>query len=108
MQLAGHAFGGEPDMEQERSEKRPARRGAGALAKPVQPDDKLAEIIGREPQPRTEVTKRIWDYIRRNELQDKDDRRMINADERLAAVLDGKRKVSMFEMTKLVNKHVRS
>ena len=63
----------------------------------------LAAVIGDKPMPRTEVTKKIWDYIKRNDLQDKNNRRMINADEKLKPVFGGKDQVSMFEMTKLVS-----
>ncbi len=75
--------------------------------KPVQPDAKLAVVVGGSPLPRTQLTKKIWNYIKRNGLQDKRNRRMINADAKLKPVFNGRSKVSMFEMTKLVNKHVR-
>lgn len=75
--------------------------------KPVQPDAKLAEIVGSKPLPRTELTKKLWAYIRKHGLQDKKNRRNINADEALKAVFNGKKTVSMFEMTKLVSKHVK-
>lgn len=75
--------------------------------KPVQPDEKLAEIIGSEPLPRTEVTKKLWDYIRSHNLQDKDNKTKINADEKLKAVFDGREQVTMFEMTKLIFNHVK-
>jgi len=75
--------------------------------KPVQPDDKLAKVVGDKPLPRTELTKKLWAYIRKNGLQDKKVRTNINADESLKAVFNGKKTVSMFEMTKLVSKHVR-
>ncbi len=71
--------------------------------KPVAPTAILAAVIGDKPMPRTEVTKKIWDYIKRNDLQDKNNRRMINADEKLKPVFGGKDQVSMFEMTKLVS-----
>ncbi|WAV93804.1 SWIB/MDM2 domain-containing protein [Oxalobacter aliiformigenes] len=71
--------------------------------KPVTPTAILAAVIGDKPMPRTEVTKKIWDYIKRNDLQDKNNRRMINADEKLKPVFGGKDQVSMFEMTKLVS-----
>lgn len=71
--------------------------------KPVTPSAILAAVIGDKPMPRTEVTKKIWDYIKRNDLQDKNNRRMINADEKLKPVFGGKDQVSMFEMTKLVS-----
>jgi upstream activation factor subunit UAF30 len=77
-----------------------------ALSKPVQPDAALAAVVGKDPLPRTELTKRLWEYIRKHELQDPKDKRSIRADEKLLAVFDGKKIVSMFEMTKLVNGHL--
>ena len=77
-----------------------------ALSKPVQPDAALAAVVGKDPLPRTELTKRLWEYIRKHELQDPKDKRSIRADEKLLAVFDGKKVVSMFEMTKLVNGHL--
>ncbi|MCZ4052116.1 SWIB/MDM2 domain-containing protein [Oxalobacter sp. OxGP1] len=71
--------------------------------KPVTPSAVLAAVIGATPMPRTEVTKKIWDYIKQNNLQDKNNRRMINADDKLKPVFGGKAQVSMFEMTKLVS-----
>jgi upstream activation factor subunit UAF30 len=82
------------------------RKPNAAFMKPVQPDAKLAEVVGAKPLPRTELTKKLWQYIRKNSLQDKKNRRMINADDALKAVFNGKKQVSMFEMTKLVSKHV--
>jgi upstream activation factor subunit UAF30 len=73
---------------------------------PVTPDSLLAAVVGSKPLPRTELTKKLWDYIKKNSLQDKADRKMINADAALKAVFNGKGKVSMFEMTKLVSGHV--
>jgi chromatin remodeling complex protein RSC6 len=85
-----------------------AKKGGGsAFMKPMQPDDALAAVIGSDPQPRTEVTKRIWDYIRKNKLQDPNDKRTIRADDKLKKVFNGKSSVSMFEMTKLVNGHLK-
>jgi len=81
--------------------------GGGGFMKPMQPDDDLAAVIGSEPMPRTEVTKRIWDYIRSNNLQDPKDKRTIKADAKLKKVFNGKDSVSMFEMTKLVNRHLK-
>ena len=81
--------------------------GGGGFMKPMQPDDDLAAVIGSEPMPRTEVTKRIWDYIRNNNLQDAKDKRTIKADAKLKKVFNGKDSVSMFEMTKLVNGHLK-
>ena len=79
----------------------------GGFMKPMQPDDDLAAVIGSEPMPRTEVTKRVWDYIRSNNLQDAKDKRTIKADAKLKKVFNGKDSVSMFEMTKLVNGHLK-
>jgi chromatin remodeling complex protein RSC6 len=87
--------------------KKPAKRKANAaFMKPVQPDAKLAAVVGDKAMPRTELTKKIWAYIRKHGLQDKKNKRMINADDNLQAVFGGKKQVSMFEMTKLVSKHV--
>ncbi|HYG63294.1 MAG TPA: SWIB/MDM2 domain-containing protein [Thermoanaerobaculia bacterium] len=83
------------------------KQGGGAFMKPMQPDDALAAVIGSDPIPRTEVTKRIWDYIRSNNLQDPNDKRTIRADAKLKPVFGGKESVSMFEMTKLVNGHLK-
>jgi len=76
--------------------------------KPVQPDAVLAVVVGSKPLPRTELTKKLWVYIKKNSLQDKKVRTQINADDALKAVFGGKAKVSMFEMTKLVSKHVKA
>jgi chromatin remodeling complex protein RSC6 len=78
-----------------------------AFMKPVQPDEKLALVVGERPLPRTELTKKLWAYIRKNELQDAKKRTQINADENLKAVFNGKKQVSMFEMTKLVSGHLK-
>ena len=86
--------------------KRTKRQPNAAFMKPVQPSEELAAVIGTRPRPRTEVTKRIWEYIKKNGLQDQKNRRQINADDRLRAVFGGKRQVSMFEMTRLVNDHL--
>jgi chromatin remodeling complex protein RSC6 len=86
--------------------KKPARKPNAAFMKPVQPDSQLAAIVGSKPLPRTELTKKLWDYIKKNGLQDKKDRKMINADSSLKAVFGGRAKVSMFEMTKHVSGHV--
>ena len=75
--------------------------------KPVLPDQKLALVVGEKPLPRTELTKKLWAYIRKNGLQDKKVRTQINADENLGAVFNGKKQVSMIEMTKLVSAHVK-
>ena len=82
------------------------RKPNAAFMKPLQPDDALAKVVGERPLPRTEITKRLWAYIKKEGLQDKKNRRMINADTALKAVFNGKSCVNMFEMTKLVAKHV--
>jgi upstream activation factor subunit UAF30 len=82
------------------------RKPNAAFMKPVQPDAILAAVVGSKPIPRTELTKKLWDYIKKNGLQDKVNRRNINADAKLLAVFGGKKTVSMFDMTKLVSKHI--
>ena len=77
-----------------------------AFMRPMTPDTALAAVVGDRAMPRTEITKKLWQYIKRNNLQDAKERRMINADDRLRNVFGGKRQVSMFEMTKLVNRHM--
>ena len=88
-------------------QKKKKRKPNPAFMKPMQPDAQLSAVVGDKPMPRTEVTKKIWDYIKKNNLQDSKNKRMINADEKLKAVFNGKRQVSMFEMTKLVNNHLK-
>jgi upstream activation factor subunit UAF30 len=83
------------------------RKPNAAFMKAMTPSATLASVIGSSAMPRTEVTKKIWGYIKRNGLQDKKNRRMINADDKLKAVFGGKSQVSMFEMTKLVSKHLK-
>jgi upstream activation factor subunit UAF30 len=78
-----------------------------AFMAPLTPDAALAAVVGKDPLPRTEVTKRIWDYIRQNNLQDPNDKRTIRADAKLKAIFDGKDSVTMFELTKLVNAHLK-
>jgi len=78
-----------------------------AFMKPMQPDEALAAVVGSGMLPRTEITKKLWQYIKRNGLQDAKVRRNINADDKLGRVFGGKKQVSMFEMTKLVNKHIK-
>jgi upstream activation factor subunit UAF30 len=82
------------------------RTANAAFMRPVQPDDTVAAVVGSKPIPRTEVTKRLWAYIKKNGLQDKKNKRIINGDAALKAVFGGKATVSMFEMTKLVSKHL--
>ena len=83
------------------------RKPNAAFMKPVQPSAALSEVVGSKPIPRTEVTKKLWAYIKKNGLQDKKNKRMINADDALKAVFGGKATVNMFEMTKLVSKHLK-
>jgi chromatin remodeling complex protein RSC6 len=87
--------------------KKPTRKPNAAFMKPVTPSAALAEIVGSKPMPRTEVTKQLWAYIKKNKLQDKMKRTMINADDKLRVIFGGKRQVSMFEMTKHVSKHLK-
>ena len=83
------------------------RKPNAAFMKPVQPSDTLAEVVGNKPIPRTEVTKRLWAYIKKNKLQDQKNRRMIKSDDTLKPIFGGKAQVNMFEMTKLVGKHLK-
>jgi chromatin remodeling complex protein RSC6 len=96
--------------------KKTARKSSGgggrgkanaAFMRPVSPSPALAEVVGDKPIPRSEVTKRLWAYIKKNKLQDQKNRRMINADGALKPVFGGKSSVNMFEMTKLVGKHLK-
>lgn len=82
------------------------RTPSPAFMRPMQISDALATVVGSKSLPRTEVTKRLWEYIKKNKLQDAENKRMINTDATLKAVLGEKKKVSMFEMTKLVSKHL--
>ena len=82
------------------------RKPNAAFMKPMNPSATLAAVVGSSAMPRTEVTKKLWAYIKRNNLQDKTNRRMINGDDKLRAVFGGKSQVSMFDMTKLVSKHL--
>ena len=77
-----------------------------AFMKPMTPSAELAAVVGSQPQPRSEITKRVWDYIKKNNLQDAQNKRQINADDKLRPVFGGKKNVTMFEMTSLVNKHL--
>jgi upstream activation factor subunit UAF30 len=85
--------------------KQPSKNSA--FMKPVTPDDKLAAVVGATPLPRTELTKKLWIYIKKNGLQDKKNKRNINADDKLKPVFNGRGTVSMFEMTKLVSGHLK-
>ncbi len=86
--------------------KKAKRKPNPALMKPVQPDAILGAVVGTKPAPRGQITKKLWDYIKKNGLQDAKNKRNINADDALKAVFGGKKQVSMFEMTKLVSKHI--
>ena len=94
------------------AKKAPAKKSSGrtpsaAFMKAMQPSAELAAVVGNKPMPRTEVTKKLWAYIKKHDLQDAKERRMINADDALRPVFGGKKQVSMFDMTKLVNKHLK-
>jgi chromatin remodeling complex protein RSC6 len=82
------------------------RKPNAAFMKPVTPDEALAAVVGSKPLPRTELTKKLWEYIKKNKLQDAKVKTKINADDKLKKVFDGKKSVTMFEMTKLVSGHV--
>ena len=84
-----------------------ARKPNAAFMKPMTPSAVLAAVIGSNPLPRTDVTKKVWDYIKKHKLQDSVNRRNINADDKLKAVFGGKKTVSMFEMTKLISGHLK-
>jgi chromatin remodeling complex protein RSC6 len=88
------------------AKKKTKRKPNAAFMKPMMPSAALGAVVGEKAMPRTEVTKKIWAYIKRKGLQDKKNRRMINADEALKKVFSGKTQVSMFDMTKYVNKHL--
>src|SRR5919201_5717537 len=110
----GAKKGGRKGGARKAARRKTARRGGAkrkpnpAFMKPMQPDSALGAVVGNNPMPRTEITKKLWQYIKRNGCQDQKERRMINADDKLRPVFGGKNKVSMFEMTKLVNKHLRA
>jgi chromatin remodeling complex protein RSC6 len=89
------------------AKKKSARKPNAAFMKPVQPDAILAAVVGDKAQPRTEIMKKTWGYIKKNGLQDKKNRRQINADDKLKALFGGKANVTMFEMTKYIFKHAK-
>ena len=95
-------------MASEDAPEKKKRKPNPALMKPVQPDEVLAKIVGSTPIPRSEITKKLWDYIKKNGLQDAKKKTQINADDALKAVFGGKKTVTMFEMTKLVSKHIKA
>jgi upstream activation factor subunit UAF30 len=86
--------------------KKSARKPNAAFMAPLTPDSTLGEVVGNKPMPRTEIVKRVWDYIKKNNLQDSKNRRMINADSKLRPLF-GKDQISMFELAKVVNSHVK-
>jgi upstream activation factor subunit UAF30 len=95
-------------MAKKTAKKSAARKPNAAFMKPMTPSAALSEVVGTKPIPRTEVTKKLWAYIKKNKLQDAKNRRNIKADDNLKAVFGGKTVVNMFEMTKLVNKHLKA
>ena len=98
-----------PAKKRSAARKAPAKKRVpnAAFMRPMTPSTQLAAVVGSNAIPRSEVTKRVWNYIKAKGLQDKNNKRMINADDKLGPVFGGKRQVSMFEMTKLVNKHLK-
>jgi upstream activation factor subunit UAF30 len=89
------------------AKKKSARKPNAAFMAALQPSPALSEVVGSKPLPRTEVIKKIWDYIKKNGLQDSKNRRMINADAKLRTIFEGKEQISMFELAKVVSKHVK-
>src|SRR5271155_1029546 len=101
--------GEEPyDRDMPTKKKSPARKANAAFLKPFQPDEARAKIVGAKPLPRTDLTKKLWDYIKKNKLQDAKKKIQINADDALKVVFGGKKQVTMFEMTKHVSGHVKA
>jgi len=94
-------------MAMKKKAKASKRKPSAAFMKPMQPSAALAAVVGNKAIPRTEVTKKLWAYIKRKGLQDKKNRRNINADDNLKVVFGGRKTVNMFEMTKLVSKHLK-
>lgn len=89
------------------AKKKTARKPNAAFMKPVQPNETLAAIVGANPMPRTELTKKLWAYIKKNGLQDKKNRRMINADDKMKKLFGGKAQASMFDLTKFASKNLK-
>lgn len=89
------------------AKKKSARKPNAAFMAPLTPSSTLADVIGSQARPRTEIVKKIWDYIKKNNLQDKKNKRMINADAKLKSLFGGKGQVSMFDLAKIVSKHVK-
>ena len=103
----GAKKGGKKAAKKKPAKKAGKRKPNAAFMKPMQPSAALAAVVGSGMMPRTEITKKLWNYIKRNNLQDPKERRMIVADDKMKPVFGGKGRVSMFEMTKLVNKHLK-
>ena|SRR5579862_1278017 len=103
----GAKKGGKKAAKKKPAKKAGKRKPNAAFMKPMQPSAALAAVVGSGAMPRTEITKKLWNYIKRNNLQDPKERRMIVADDKMKPVFGGKGRVSMFEMTKLVNKHLK-
>ena len=97
---------GKKKTKKKAAKKRAKRKPNPAFMKPLTPDAALAAVVGTKALPRTEVVKKLWSYIKRKDLQDKQNKRMINADDKLKDLFGGKKQVSMFEMTKLVSQHL--
>lgn len=95
-----------PKKAAKKSVRKTKRKASPALMKPMTPSATLAVVVGNKPMPRGQITKNLWAYIKKNGLQDKTNKRQINADDKLKAIFGGKSSVSMFEMTKLVSKHI--
>ncbi|HYF49467.1 MAG TPA: SWIB/MDM2 domain-containing protein [Planctomycetota bacterium] len=89
------------------AKKASGRKPNAAFMKPLEPDEALAKVVGNKPIPGTEITKKLWEYIKKNGLQDSKKKTQINADEKLQAVFNGKKTVTMFEMTKLWRSHIK-
>jgi chromatin remodeling complex protein RSC6 len=96
-----------PKKAAKKAAKKTARKPNAAFMRPLTPSAILAEVVGKNPLPRTEVVKKMWVYIKKNELQDKKNRRMINADAKLKPIFAGKAQVSMFDMAKLLSKQLK-
>jgi upstream activation factor subunit UAF30 len=103
---AKKAAAAKPAAKKAAAKPKTTRKPNAAFMKPMTPSATLGAVIGGNPLPRTEVTKKVWDYIKKNKLQDEANKRMINADDKLKAVFGGKKQVSMFEMTKLISNHL--
>ena len=96
-----------PKNKKAAAKKKAKRKPNPAFMRPLKPDAALSAVVGPKPIPRTQVVKKLWAYIKKNRLQDMQNKRMINADDKLKVIFGGKKQVSMFEMTKLVNKHLK-